>query len=134
MNSKVAEQLLDELLPTFEAIDTQNSAVLEFLKTQGLATEDQLAPFLERAKSASTIRWRALRLRMERLLSSAARSEEAREPKTQKGNFAADEAEARREKKDVEVRPAKPNEKRAVRDEEQRKARDEGAKEEKPAA
>jgi hypothetical protein len=116
MDPHLAEQLLDELLPTFEAIDTQSSAVLEFLKTNRIAREDQLAPFLEQAKKASTTRWRALRLRVERLLSLAERSAEGAESTPPKKNLPAGQAQTAPSQTEVQPqaknRMKKPNEER----------------------
>ncbi len=65
------KEVLDNLFTLLESMETQNAAVLEFLKDQGLATNEKLAPYFDRAASASSVKWRAARARMAYLLAPA---------------------------------------------------------------
>lgn len=65
------KEVLDGLFTQLETLETQNFAVLEFLKEQGIATDEKLAPYLDRAASASSVKWRAARARMTYLLAPA---------------------------------------------------------------
>ena len=47
MNTNVMEQVLDELFPTLEALETQSGAIVQFLKERGIASDSDLAPFVE---------------------------------------------------------------------------------------
>jgi hypothetical protein len=71
MNSQIADEIVEELASTFQKLETQSAALLEFVKDKGIVKEDDLAPYMERAGAASAVRWRATRVRMARLLASA---------------------------------------------------------------
>ncbi|MGA8300958.1 MAG: hypothetical protein WB817_15860 [Terriglobales bacterium] len=70
-DGKVGGELLDELFSALEDLETQSAGILQFLKDKGLATDKELAPYLEEAANASEVRWRAARLRLDALLAAA---------------------------------------------------------------
>jgi hypothetical protein len=72
MKSEIADEILEELGSTFQKLETQCAALLEFVKDKGIVKEDELAPYMERAAAASAVRWRGTEVRMARLLASAA--------------------------------------------------------------
>ncbi|MGA9354571.1 MAG: hypothetical protein WBV46_12840 [Terriglobales bacterium] len=81
-DGKIGSELLGELFSALEDLETQSAGILQFLKGKGLATDEELAPYLRQAADASNVRWRAARIRMEALLASAindAKEEFARE-------------------------------------------------------
>ena len=82
MDMAAVEQLLDEMLSSLETLETKATATLQFLKDRGHATDKDLAPYLEQAGNASNVRWRAARLRMMSLLSSALKAAEEPKEKT----------------------------------------------------
>ncbi len=75
MDGNPAEQVINELFPYFEALETRSLAILQFLKDKGLTTDEQFAPYLEQAANASSVKWLAARVRVERLVASALREQ-----------------------------------------------------------
>ena len=74
MDKTIAQEILHELFSALEALETQTAALLQFVKGKGLATEQDLAPYLEQAGNASNVRWRAARVRIDHLLTSAVKA------------------------------------------------------------
>lgn len=71
MDEQIVQQIFDELLSSLEPLDTRTAALLQFLKAKGIATDEELALYLEQAGNASNVRWRAARVRIRSLISSA---------------------------------------------------------------
>jgi hypothetical protein len=69
MKTKPIKEIFNELFSHLERLETQNEAILQFLKEKKRVTDKQLAPYLEQAGNASNVRWRAARVRIEHLLS-----------------------------------------------------------------
>ena len=76
MNENLAQEILHELFPAFETLETQSAALLQLLKDKGIANEEELAAHFEQAGKASSVRWLAVRVRIEYLLSSAMKTAE----------------------------------------------------------
>lgn len=68
MNNEAMKEVLNELFSHLERLETQNEAILQFLKEKKRVTDKQLAPYLEQAGNASSVRWRAARVRINHLL------------------------------------------------------------------
>lgn len=89
MDPKITQEILDDLIPSLEALDARSAAVLEFMKHEGMASDDKLAPYLEQATRASNVRWLAVRVRIERLLSAADSAQKQKtEPEEKKPEIA----------------------------------------------
>jgi hypothetical protein len=69
MNNEAMKEVLNELFSHLEKLETQSEAILQFLKEKKRVTDKQLAPYLEQAGNASSVKWRAARVRIEKLLS-----------------------------------------------------------------
>jgi hypothetical protein len=61
------KEIFDELFALLEDLETRDEALAEFLKAEGLVTDEKLQPYLDRAGKAASVRWRAARARMEHL-------------------------------------------------------------------
>lgn len=71
MDEQVVQEIVDEVLSSLEPLDTQGAALLQFLKAKGIASDEELAPYLKQAENASNVRWLAARVRLKSLISSA---------------------------------------------------------------
>jgi hypothetical protein len=107
MDESTVNEILDELISSLEPLDAQNTAILHFLKAKGIATDEDLAPFVEHATNASNVRWRAFRLRTAALISSAMKApEKETQRKEQPAKSQATGAASDRQQKDQQ--PAEP--------------------------
>jgi hypothetical protein len=104
MDEEIVKQILDELFSSFENSETQSAALLLFLKDQGIATEEKLAPYFEQAANTSEVRWRAARVRMGALLTSALK---APEPSAEKKTTAAPAKQEKNGESTADVDPGK---------------------------
>jgi len=86
MNSEAIKEVLDTLFSNLEKLETQTQALTQFMKEKKKVTDAQLAPYLEKAGNASNVRWRAARVRIEYLLSSAEREESREKEKMSEKN------------------------------------------------
>jgi hypothetical protein len=75
-NTNIVEEILHDLFSSMEALETQNTAILQFLKDKGIATDEELASHLEQAGNASSVRWRGVRVRADYLFASAIKAAE----------------------------------------------------------
>lgn len=68
MDNQAIKEVLNELFSHLERLETQSEAILQFLKEKKRVTDKQLAPYLEQAGNASSVKWRAARVRIDHLL------------------------------------------------------------------
>src|ERR1700704_3895735 len=84
-NDEPIKEILEELFSLLESLETQSIAVTQFLKDQGIATDEKLAPYLDRAGNSSSVKWRAARARMQYLLSPIQKEKEGKKPEKEQG-------------------------------------------------
>jgi hypothetical protein len=115
MDPKITQEILDDLIPSLENLETRSTAILEFLKDEGIADDEKLAPYFEKAASTSNVRWLGVRVRIERLLSSAEKestdNRSDSDKKSAESNSPANQAKSSAEtaeKKPAEVSAAEP--------------------------
>jgi hypothetical protein len=75
-NNNFVQEILHDLFSSLEALETQSTAILQFLKAKGIATDEELASRLEQAGTASSVRWRGVRVRADYLFASAIKAAE----------------------------------------------------------
>ncbi len=110
-NAEPIKEVLDDLFALLETLETQNIAVVQFLKDQGIATDETFAPYLERAGAASSVKWRAARARMTFLLAPAPKKSTEPENETKDKKTKDKEAEAKEARtKNVKAEEAQPRE------------------------
>lgn len=118
MDPKIAQEILDDLIPSLESLEAKSTAILEFLKHEGIASDEKLAPYLEQAASTSNVRWLGVRVRIERLLAAAekdsakrrAAEQEKKSPPTQTKAVEASQSQPEAENNSKSTRPKNPNE------------------------
>src|ERR1700675_4551193 len=75
-NNNIVQEILHDLFSSLEALETQNTAILQFLKDKGIATDEELTSHMEQAGNASSVRWRGVRVRADYLFASAIKAAE----------------------------------------------------------
>jgi len=75
-NNNFVQEILHDVFSSLEALESQNTAILQFLKDKGIATDEELASHLEQAGKASSVRWRGVRVRADYLFASAIKAAE----------------------------------------------------------
>jgi hypothetical protein len=85
-NPEPIKEIFDELFSLLESLETQSLALTQFLKDQGIATDEKLAPYLDRTGNASSVKWRAARARMQYLLSPVPKQSSDKEDKERDKN------------------------------------------------
>jgi hypothetical protein len=131
MDSGITDEILEVLSSTLQRAEAQSAAILEFVKEKGIAKEDELATYLERANAASSVRWRATRVRLAHLLAGLEkRDQQAEEERKRKqesvvenASAAKQQSEEGREEKGGESKPDGDSGLKAKRPEDREQAR-----------
>ena len=100
MTNETALEIFDHLFSLLEAQETQSAAILQLIKDKGIASDSELAPYLDQAGNASSVRWRAARVRINYLLSSTKPAEKREEKKESARQDAAPVANKDRDEKE----------------------------------
>ena len=119
MDAQFAQELLNELASAMEDLETQQAALLRFLKDKGIVAEDEMRRYLTEAGDASNIRWRAARVRLEHLITAADKAPQPEQPAISKSpeeeqpqQQASDESEAEQKPEAKREKAEGPNEKK----------------------
>ena len=97
MDSAITDEILDEVSSVLQRVEAQSTAILELIKEKGIASEDELTPYLQRANEASSVRWRATRVRLEHLLSGLEKRDQQSKPERKEKEGAKEEKEEHRD-------------------------------------
>jgi hypothetical protein len=82
--SNPLKEIFEELFGLLESLEAQSMAVTQFLKDQKIGNDKKLAPYLEQAGNASSVKWRAARARMEYLLAPVQKEAEEKKKAAEK--------------------------------------------------
>jgi hypothetical protein len=77
MSDNPVKDVVNELIPYFERLETESAAVMQLLTDKGLVSSEELNRYLEQAGRASEVKWRAARVRVERLAAPGSKSAES---------------------------------------------------------
>jgi trichohyalin len=69
-NNAQIQEVFNELFIHLEKLETMSEGILLYLKEKKRVTDKQLSPYMEQAGNASNVKWRAARVRVERLLTA----------------------------------------------------------------
>lgn len=133
MDSQSIKEVFNELYSHLERLETQSTAILQFLKEKKRVTDKQLAPYLEQAGNAANVKWRAERVRMEYLLAQAP-EESKPDKKTEKESAAASPEVEQAEQKSPEIKQKTSGQKEQEQAAEGSGERDDSKKQEKAAS
>ena len=67
MSDNPVKEVVTDLFQHLEALETRCAALVQLVKEKGVGTEEEFARCEQQASEASSIKWRAARLRMEHL-------------------------------------------------------------------
>jgi len=131
MDIHLTEELLNELASSLENLEAQQGALLQFLKDKGVITDEQFEPYLTQAGNASSVRWRAARVRLEHILSGVRKREEAQEQTRKEAEQQRQETQSQEKKQSINFRKHRQTEQESSPEEEKQtkpeRAQTEGA-------